>query len=50
MENLEYLFAGYTVVFLLLFGYMWSIARRQKEIERQLRGLSDSRKAKSELA
>ena len=41
MENLGYLFAGYAVVWLLLFGYMFSIAKRQKQLEREIELLKD---------
>ncbi len=41
LENLGYLFAGYAVVWLLLFGYMFSIAKRQKELEREIEQLND---------
>ncbi|MDQ7054713.1 MAG: CcmD family protein [candidate division KSB1 bacterium] len=41
MENLGYLFAGYAVVWLLLFGYMFSIAKRQKQLEKEIELLKD---------
>ncbi len=41
MENLSYLFAGYAVVWLLLFGYLFSITRRQKQIEKEIQMLKD---------
>ena len=41
MDNLGYLFAGYAVVWILLFGYMMSIARRQKQLEREIELLKD---------
>jgi len=45
MDNLEFLFAAYTVVWVLLFAYMFSISRRQKSLENEIRQLSDERKA-----
>ena len=36
MENLGYLFAAYSVIWLVLFGYIFSIARRQQNLKRQL--------------
>ena len=44
MSNLEYLFAGYAVVWILLFGYMFSISRRQKGLEREIEMLKDLKK------
>ena len=32
-KNLNYLFAGYAVVWLLLLGYLFSLGRRQKRLE-----------------
>ncbi len=34
VRNLSYLFAGYAVIWIFLFGYLYSLSRR----ERQLRG------------
>jgi len=36
MENMEYLFSAYTVVWLLIFGYMFSVSRRQKAIDKKI--------------
>lgn len=36
MDNLDFLFAAYTIVWVLLFGYMFSIARRQKNLEKEI--------------
>ncbi|RMD98789.1 MAG: CcmD family protein [Calditrichaeota bacterium] len=44
MENLGYLFAGYVVVWFLLFGYMFSISRRQKNLEKEIQMLKDMKK------
>ncbi len=35
-KNLNFLFAGYTVVWLLLLGYMVSLARRQKRLDAEI--------------
>ncbi len=35
-KNLNFLFAGYTVVWLLLLGYLLSLARRQKRLEAEI--------------
>ncbi len=36
MENLNYLFAGYTIFWLLLSLYVFIIGRQQKSIEREI--------------
>ena len=36
MENLNYLFAGYTIFWLLLSLYIVIIGRQQKSIEREI--------------
>ena len=41
MGNLEFLFAGYTVVWVLLFGYMLSIAKRQKSLEKEIKQMAE---------
>lgn len=45
MQNLEFLFAAYTVVWVLLFAYMFSIARRQKSLEKEIQQLASEREA-----
>lgn len=35
-KNLNFLFAAYTVVWLLLLGYLVSLARRQKRLESEI--------------
>ena len=45
MKNLEFLFAAYTIVWVLLFVYMFTISRRQKNLEKEidrLRGTDSS--------
>lgn len=39
MQNLEFLFAAFMVIWLLIFGYMYSIGRRQKALEREMQQL-----------
>lgn len=36
MKNLNFLFAGYTIVWLLIIGYLFSLGRRQKKITQEL--------------
>ncbi len=39
MENLTYLFAGFTVIWLVTLLYSYSIAARQKSLERDIQML-----------
>ncbi len=39
MSNLGFLFAGFTVAWGLVFGYVWVLARRSQSIEARLAGL-----------
>ncbi len=39
MENLEYLFAAYTLIWSLIFGYIFTLYRRQKRLEEDLKHL-----------
>ena len=41
MSGLGYLFAAYMVIWLLLFGYMFSIGKRQKALEKEIKQLQD---------
>ena len=43
---MNYLFASYTVVWLLLFAYLMSIARRQKKVLDDLAQLQESMEQK----
>ena len=36
-----YLFAAYTVVWTILFVFVWLVYRRQKQLSRELRDISD---------
>ena len=36
MERFPYLFAAYTVVWVVLFAYVWSVDRRARRAEREL--------------
>ncbi|MDZ7273150.1 MAG: CcmD family protein [candidate division KSB1 bacterium] len=35
-RNLNFLFAGFVVVWLLILGYLFSISRRQKRLEQEI--------------
>lgn len=39
MEHLEFLFAGYTAVWVLLFVYLHLLARRNRALEREIEEL-----------
>ena len=47
MSNLGYLFAGFTVAWGLVFGYVWVLARRTVSLEARLEGLETRQRAKS---
>lgn len=39
MDNLGYLFAAYTIIFVVIFGYVLFIWRRQAALEAELQSL-----------
>ncbi len=39
MENFGYLLAAYTIVWAVLFGYVLSLIRRQRQLQRQVDSL-----------
>ncbi len=39
MENLGYLFAAYTFIWLAILAYVYTIARQQRHLEREIREL-----------
>ncbi|MFQ5811922.1 MAG: CcmD family protein [Anaerolineae bacterium] len=42
MENLGYLFAAYAVFWVLTFAFVFSIARRQKGLQREIESLKQA--------
>jgi len=40
MENINYFFAAYIIVWVVLFLYLFSISKREKKIERELTELN----------
>lgn len=44
MKNLEFLFAAFTVIWIAIFFYMFTIAKRQKSLEKEIRQLEDMKK------
>lgn len=39
MKNLEFLFAAYSVVWLLFYGYLASVSSRQKKLAQEIEAL-----------
>ncbi|HTQ24921.1 MAG TPA: CcmD family protein [Candidatus Binataceae bacterium] len=48
MENLNYLFAAYAIIFAVIFGYVLFIWRRQAALERELRAMEARMRALEE--
>lgn len=44
MENMGYLFAAYTVIWLVVFGYVLSISSRQNKLKREINSLKETLK------
>jgi CcmD family protein len=42
MNNLVYLFAAYALIWALVFLYVYSIANRQRSLEREIAALRDA--------
>ncbi|MFC2070088.1 CcmD family protein [Chloroflexota bacterium] len=42
MENLSYLFAAYTVIWVVIFLYILFIQRKQRRLQRQIDALQES--------
>lgn len=40
---MEYVIAAYTIIFLVLIGYVWSLLRRQRALRREIEALRRSR-------
>ena len=36
MENLSYLFAVFTIVWVLIFGYIFSLSRKQRHLQHEI--------------
>jgi CcmD family protein len=36
MDNLASLFAGYTAIWIIFFGFVWRLQRRQKQLQEEL--------------
>ncbi len=46
MENAGYLFAAYTIIWALLFGYVLTLFNRQRRLRREINSLKDALKKK----
>jgi CcmD family protein len=46
MDKFPFLFAGYTVVWVALFVYVYSLARKQKKLWEELRSLKEDRETR----
>ena len=42
MDNLGYLLAAFIVVWVVLFGYVLSLLRRQRQLQRELNSLKET--------
>lgn len=42
MDKFPFLFAGYTVVWIVLFGYLYNLARKQKKLWEELQSLKET--------
>jgi CcmD family protein len=50
MENLGYLFAAFTIVWVVLFGYVLSLLRRQRQLWRELDSLKETLKERGKAS
>ena len=50
MDNLSYLFAAYTIIFAVIFGYVLFIWRRQVALEAELRAMEARMRSLSQSA
>ena len=44
MENAGYLFAAFTIIWVVLFGYVFSLVQRQKKLRREIDLLKEALK------
>ncbi len=43
VRNLSYLFFGYAVIWILLFGYLYSLSRRERDLRNEIERLKVER-------
>ena len=41
MENLSYLFAAYTIIWAVIFGYLYLMQRKQRRLDREIELLKE---------
>ena len=46
MENAGYLFAGFSIIWALVFGYLFFLFRRQRKLSREITSLKEVLKEK----
>jgi len=46
MENAGYLFAAFTIIWAMIFGYVFSLSRRQRQLRREIDSLKESLREK----
>jgi CcmD family protein len=44
MNNLSYLFAAYSIIWLLVFGYVFVLIRREKALRKEIAALKEGMK------
>ena len=42
MQNLGYLFAAFTIIWMLIFGYLFFLHRKQRNLQREVKLLKQS--------
>ena len=42
MENIGYLVAAYTIIWVVVFGYVFYLYRKQRELQRDINSLKES--------
>ncbi len=47
VRNLSYLFFGFAVIWIVLFGYMYSLSRRERDLETEIERLKAERQSPS---
>jgi len=48
MENLEYLVAAYTIIWIAISAYIFSLSRRQRQLRREIDSLKQRMREKEE--
>jgi CcmD family protein len=46
MKNLSYLFAAYTIIWVVIFGYILNLSRKNRELGREIGALKERLPAK----